>query len=144
MRTITFNELKKEEQELLLKAKEAASHYYNLKGTHYVGSAMQTQDGAIFQGSIVRRSAPSSTTCSERMVIDHAIYAGKRDFKILALIGFNIDKSPNNPVFPCGPCRQIISDYYDNAPSGSILVSNHDMSEIIRTDIQELLPVAYK
>ena len=143
MKEITFDELNKDEQAVLLKAKEAASHYYNPKGTHYVGAALQTQDGSIFQGAAVKRSAPSSTTCAERMAIDQAIFAGKREYKILSFIGFNIDGSPNDPVSSCGLCRQIIYEYYPEAAKGSILFSNSDMTKIIKTDIQELLPLAY-
>ncbi len=144
MQKLQFNDLSKEEQGLLMKAKEASEHYYNPRGSHYVGAALKSVDGEIFQGAAVRRQSASSNTCSERMVIDKAIYAGKRDYKTIAIVGFKTDGSKMGPVFPCGSCRQIIFEYYPEAETGSILASNSDVTEIIRTDINELLPSAYK
>ena len=143
MEKITFDKLSEEEQTLILKAKEASTHYYNPNGTHYVGCAILTDDGKISSGAAVRRASASSNTCAERMAIDQAIFSDKHEYKILATIGFKKDGRITDPVFPCGSCRQIIHEFYPEAPVGSILISNSDMSKIIRTDIHELLPAAY-
>lgn len=143
MQTLSLKDLTKTEQEVLLKAKEAASHYYNPNGTHFVGAALQTSDGKIFLGAAVRRSSASNNTCGERMAIDQALFAGKHEYRLLAIIGFNKDGSANDPVPSCGACRQIILEYYPDAGTGNILVSNSDLSKIFKTDIHELLPAAY-
>ncbi|MDP4000858.1 MAG: hypothetical protein Q8P83_01320 [bacterium] len=143
MKKIKYDKLSKEEQDLLLCAKDAAGHYFNPKGTRYVGAALKTSDGTIFQGAAIRRLSTSSNTCGERMAIDQALFAGKSDYALLAIIGLNKDGSSNEPFFSCGPCRQIILEYYPDAKVNSIIVSNSDMSDIVKTDIHELLPVAY-
>jgi cytidine deaminase len=144
MQKINFNELSNSEQELLLKAKDASKHYYNPTGNHFVGAALRTLNDNIFQGAAIRRQSASQNTCSERMAIDQAIFSGEHDYKTLVLIGFNKDGTVAGPIFPCGACRQIIFEFYREAKDGSILVSSSDMSQIIRTDIHELLPSAYK
>lgn len=143
MQSITFSDLSSAEQAVLLKAKEAAAHYKNKKGTHYFGSALQTKDGLLFTGASLGRSAASSSTCSERMAVDSAMFNGRHDYTLIATIGFHKDGTVSELMFPCGKCRQILFDYCQDSSPGVIIVSNSDMSKIVRADINELLPFAY-
>lgn len=143
MQKITFSDLSPAEQNLLNKAKEAAAHYKNKKGTHYFGSALQTKDSSLFTGASLGRSAASSSTCSERMAIDQAMFGRKQDYTAIATIGFHKDGTVSELMFPCGKCRQILFDYCQDSSPGVVIVSNSDMSKIVRTDVNELLPFAY-
>lgn len=143
MQKTQFNDLVQGEQELLQRAAEAARHYVNKKGTHFVGAALETKDGSVVTGAAIVRRSASSSTCAERMAIDRALFEGKRDYTRLALVGFHIDGTIAEPIFPCGACRQIIFEYFPSEEKGNILVSNGDFSKVIRTDIAELLPFAY-
>ena len=92
----------------------------------------------------VENSAYGSSICAERSAIVSANAQGLKSASQIAII-IKSDKGPvNEPSAPCGACRQML--YELSQVSGvdiEIIMSNTDMSKIIISTINELLPLAF-
>lgn len=147
MQEIKYKDLSPEEKELLQAALDAGDHYFNKKGTRRVGAALLCENEKTYQGTSIRRTNVSNSTCAERMALDKALFDKCYDYKLLAIIGFYDDDNSKPVVPPCGLCRQIWSEAETYGQTGKaipILVANENFSKIIRTDSQELFPLAYE
>ncbi|MFZ2188072.1 MAG: hypothetical protein WAV73_00725 [Candidatus Moraniibacteriota bacterium] len=153
MKQINFSELGKKEQSLLQEAKEAGVRYINKKGTRHIGAALLCDDGKIYHGVSIRRTNTSNSTCAERMALDSALFDQNYDYALLAIVGFfdnnSMDGSGKSDQLtpPCGTCRQILAEaegYGSKTEAIPMLLANSDLSLVVKTDSQELLPLAYK
>ncbi len=123
-----------EQRDLLLKlAKEAREHSYSPYSHYCVGAALLTKNGRIYQGCNIENASFTPTICAERTVFFKAIYDGIREFSAIAIIG-----SGDLPAYPCGVCRQVMSEFCDG--SFEIIVSNRDGSEIVAETLDEMMP----
>jgi cytidine deaminase len=84
------------------KAKENAHAPYS--GFH-VGAAILAGSGKAYAGCNVESVSFGATICAERTALVSAVAAGETSFEALAVTA---DK---RPVFPCGICRQLISEW---------------------------------
>ncbi|MFA5961309.1 MAG: hypothetical protein WC848_01330 [Parcubacteria group bacterium] len=153
MQQINFSELGEKEQSLLQEAKGAGARYINKKGTRHIGAALLCDDGKVYHGVSIRRTNTSNSTCAERMALDKALFDQNYDYALLAIVGFFDNNSADGSgksdqlTPPCGTCRQILSEaqgYGIKNRAIPILLTNSDFSLVIKTDSQELLPLAYK
>lgn len=104
-----YDELSEEDKLLIDKAKEMTQHSYVPYSKFHVGAAVLLANGVIVTGSNQENAAYPSGLCAERTTL---FYANSQypDQTVLALAvaartenGF-ID----NPIPPCGACRQVI------------------------------------
>ncbi len=147
MEHIAYANLTTEEQQLLEKAKHAGEQYFNKNSTRRVGAALLCSNNKIYQGASIRRTNVSNSTCAERMALDKAIFDKCFEYKMLAVVGFFDGDRKDIIVPPCGLCRQILSeaeDYNGERKKITLLLSNRDFTDIIKTNSQELFPVAYQ
>lgn len=75
-----------------------------------VGAAIETDDGRVFDGVNVENAASPVTNCAERVAIGTAVTAGAR--KIVRVV---VATRANPPSAPCGACRQVLSEFGDDA-----------------------------
>ncbi|NNK86796.1 MAG: cytidine deaminase, partial [Flavobacteriaceae bacterium] len=83
--------------------------------------------------------------CAERTVIFSA-HANNPDKKILklAIIAGSRNKDTNNPVPPCGACRQAIAEYELNQGSPIEIYFTGEFGEVVKSDsIANLLPLIF-
>ncbi len=147
MQQVQFEDLSTKEKEVLQMAFDAAVHYLNRKSARRVGASLLAKNGKVYQGASVRRTNISNSTCAERMALDRALFDKCYDYELLAVIGLYDDKDSKTVTSPCGLCRQILSEaetYGETRKPIPILASNGDFSVVIRTDSQELFPLAYE
>ena len=83
--------------------------------------------------------------CAERTAL---FYANSKYPKIkireIAIIAGSINKINNNPVAPCGSCRQVISEYQTKQNADIGLYFMAEKGNIIYTDsINNLLPFKF-
>ena len=123
-------------KELLQLASEAAINAFAPYSNFKVGASLLFADGSIYKGCNVESASYGLTLCAERNAISTAIAAGqKRDLLAVAIY------SPNSKgCYPCGACRQWISEFSKDAV---IILEDENGEPLIHT-ISELLPKSFK
>ena len=108
----SFEELSQSEKEFMNKAIEIRKKAYAPYSKFQVGAAIVLDNGVVLQGSNQENAAYPSGLCAERVVI---FYAGANypNNKIVKLFisATPSDRDSENPIPPCGSCRQSIAEY---------------------------------
>jgi cytidine deaminase len=137
----TFEELEDWQKDLINKAESVMKNAYNLYSHFYVGAALLTDDNEVFLGTFAENASQGMTICAERAAILSANTQGKRYYKAIAVIGGSETADSENPITPCGACRQFIYDFAQIADKDiTIICSNTKKDKILITSIKELLP----
>lgn len=144
MKLTKFSELNKSQKDLVTKAESVMKNAYNPLSHFYVGAALLTKKGNIYLGTFAENSSLGLTICAEPAAILAANTAGERNYKAMAVIGGGEKFDCNEPITPCGRCRQIISDFAQVSDYDiKIICCNTKKDKIILTKISELLPLAF-
>lgn len=117
--------------ELIRRAREAKGFSYSPYSDFKVGAAIKTKDGKIFSGCNVENASYNMGMCAERIAIFKAVSEGYKEIDSIA-----ISASSDKPVFPCGGCRQVLSEFGDI----KIYVDNTDEEYLL----SKLLPNAFE
>lgn len=108
----SFDELSQSEKEFMNQAIEIRKKAYAPYSKFLVGAAILLDNGVVLQGSNQENAAYPSGLCAERVVI---FYAGANypNNKIVKLFisATPSDRDSENPIPPCGSCRQSIAEY---------------------------------
>lgn len=120
-------------KELILKAIEARENAYCPYSNFHVGAAALFEDGKIYKGCNVENASFGATNCAERTAIFNGVANGNRVLKALALIG-----DVNNFTYPCGICRQVISEFAENKDMKIYIIKNEN--EVLETTLEEIMP----
>lgn len=123
----------KQLDDLLQLAKEAREHSYAPYSKYRVGAALLTKDGRIYQGCNIENASYTPTICAERTAFFKAIFDGVREFAAIAIIGSCV-----LPAFPCGVCRQVMSEFCDG--DFIIVTSNIDGTEVVTETLDQMMP----
>jgi len=124
--------------DLLALARAVREQAYAPYSNFLVGAALLTRDGRRFGGCNVENASYGLCNCAERTALFSAIAAGCRpgDFAALAVIA-----DTDNPVSPCGACRQVMSELCDDAMP--VLLANLH-GDTRQTTVGALLPGSFK
>lgn len=105
----SLDQLDEQDRALIEKAKEATSGSYAPYSRFLVGAAVLLDDGTIVTGSNQENAAYPSGTCAERCAL---FYAGAHYPEAhpvtLAIAARNADGFTEQPISPCGACRQVM------------------------------------
>lgn len=105
--------LKTEEKEKLMAAAKQAAEKARCPYSHFgVGAALLLTDGTIVTGFNIESPAFSMTVCAERCAIFTAI--ATCDIHSEDVLGMAVYGSTDEPISPCGACRQVIFDNFGN------------------------------
>ncbi|MBI4666729.1 MAG: cytidine deaminase [Nitrospinae bacterium] len=118
------------DDDLISIARQAMENAYAPYSKFRVGAAALTSDGRIFTGVNVENASYGLTVCAERVAVFKAVSEGFTRITRLAVVSSSGEKT-----FPCGACRQVISEFGDVA-----IVIAADGGEPARMGIRELLP----
>ncbi len=121
------------DQELLQLAKQAADNAYAPYSNYYVGAALLTEEGKVFQGCNIENASYGATNCAERTAIYKAVSEGYRSFVKIAVIA-----KDGSTAYPCGICLQVMQEFM---PDGVVVLEQDD--EIISYQLKELLPKGF-
>ena len=144
MKNLSFEKLPTDEQTLLLEAKKAMGFAYNPYSGFSVGAALLSLNGQIVCGSNYENAAYSPGICAERSALVRANAEGIRKFSKIAIIGKSKNGATVGITAPCGVCRQMIFEASQISEKDIIVImSNTDMTTIIKTKISYLLPFAF-
>ncbi|MCR4421893.1 MAG: cytidine deaminase [Spirochaetales bacterium] len=119
-----IDQLKKD---LISKVKNSYAPYSNF----HVVAALITKNNIYFGVNVENRSF-GLTNCAERSAIFSAISNGDTDFVSIFIYSPDYDE----PIPPCGACRQVISEFSKDLP---IVMLSKDFDYEITT-IDKLLP----
>ena len=72
---------------LLDLAKEAMMRAYAPYSGFFVGAALLTRSGKVYQGCNIENAAHTPTCCAERTAFFKAISEGEREFQAIAVVG---------------------------------------------------------
>lgn len=122
----------------VLNARENAYAPYS----HYqVGAALLTEEGEIVTGCNVENASYGAACCAERTAVFKAVSDGKKQFRAIAIAGGMEGREPEDYAYPCGICRQVLSEFAREKDLTVIVVkSPEDYKEYL---LSELLPWSF-
>ena len=109
----------------------AYAPYSNFK----VGAAILTATGDVYTGCNIENASYGATICAERTAAVKAVSEGHRRFLKIAIVSME-----GTYTYPCGMCRQFLSEFM--AEDGMVIVedSTEGIKEIA---FKELLPLSF-
>ena len=96
-----------------------------------VGAALEATSGKVFNGCNVENLSYGLTICAERNAVFSAIASGVYSFRRIVIVA-----DSNEPVTPCGACRQVLSEFSDDMEIISVNLKGQEF----RAKLSELLP----
>ncbi len=145
MERIRLDTLSPEMHEALIAAELAMPTAYSPYSHFCVGAALVADNGEIISGSNVENAAYGSSICAERSALLSANTLGFRRFTCVAMIGKPEQGVTEEPIAPCGACRQMLLETSEMSGRDLVvLMSNTEKTKIITATIHELLPLAFK
>lgn len=123
----------RDRNDLVALAREAATKAYAPYSKFRVGATVLSSEGLTYTGANVENAAYPSGNCAEATAIAHAVSEGVR--KIDAVAVACIDAPTVASAYPCGRCRQIMSEFgvdevHVTAGAGS-KVNSHSFDELL-------------
>jgi cytidine deaminase len=114
-------------------ARKVRERAYAPYSNFQVGAALESTSGKVFTGCNVENISFGLTICAERNAVFAAVAAGVRSFRRIVIVA-----DSQEPVTPCGACRQVLSEFADNMEVVSINLRGRKH----RAKLSELLPRA--
>ena len=143
-------------EELVALAVEAMGHAYVPYSGYQVGAALLTSDGRVYQGCNIENASYTPTVCAERTAFFKAVSEGHRSFRGIAIVGGKIlescsysEKKPEGEpleetvdtyAFPCGSCRQVMSEFCN--PEFVVIVAK-SIEDYQIYQLKELIPFSF-
>lgn len=122
-------------QLLLQNAKNAMLNAYAPYSKFKVGAAIQTKNGNIYTGCNIENASFGATNCAERTAIFKAVSEGETELVAIAIVS-----SGGDFTYPCGICRQVISEFMT---TGDFIFENASTGEIKVVPIEEIFPYSF-
>lgn len=141
---LTLDELQVSDRKLVERALEASHNAYAEYSHFYVGAAVRLADDSVVIGANQENAAFPSSLCAERTAI-FAAQAQHPELPIttLAIVARNDNGLLNEPVTPCGACRQVILGIEDRykRPIRILLYGKSGVYQI--ATVKDLLPLSF-
>ena len=141
----TLDELPEDVIALMAKASEARDKSYSPYSNFSVGTAILLENKEIITGSNQENASYPSGLCAERTAI---FYAGAQfpNTKIIrmAIIAGSRLKTTDQPIPPCGACRQSIAEYEIKQDSPIEIYYMGAVGKVVRShSLGNLLPLMF-
>lgn len=125
---------------LIWDALSGLKHCYAPYSQFKVSAALLTQSGKVYTGCNIENAAFSPGLCAERTAFAKAISSGERDFEAIAIVGGKKGRG-TQICFPCGVCRQFMSEFCVPENFKIIVATSAEKYEVYTLD--ELLPYGF-
>ena len=125
-------------------AREATQNSYAKYSRFYVGAALRLQDGRIVKGANQENAAFPSGLCAERTAI-FAAQANDPEQPIIALAiaARNDHGFTQEPVTPCGSCRQVMLEIEDRYQSPVKILLYGTRGIYVLKSTKDLMPLCF-
>lgn len=100
-----------------------------------VGAAVLVDSGKIYSGCNIENASLGGTVCAERVAIVKAVSEGYKGILAIAIAG------GDKPLYPCGMCRQVMTEFA--APDMPIICTDRNGSTYEIYELAELMPSAF-
>ena len=124
------NEMK---QKLIDASLQARKRAYAPYSRYFVGAALLSESGKIFEGLNIENASYGATVCAERVAIFNAVSTGEKKFVAMAVAG-----EGGGP--PCGICRQVLAEFGLDIV---LLLVDEDGNLVTETTVRAVLPDAF-
>ena len=122
-------------------ALEARKNSYSPYSHFQVGACLLTKQGRLYTGCNIENAAYGPTNCAERTAFFKAVSEGERDFAGIAIVGDKEGTVVDNYAFPCGVCRQVMTEFTD--PETFVILVAKSEKDYLETTLAALLPNAF-
>ena len=137
-------ELSEPDRELLEAALQTAEKAYAPYSKFRVGAAVRLSSGKIVCGANVENAAFPSGVCAERNALANAItnYSSDKP-EVIAIAALTGEGQTDDPVSPCGNCRQVIAEEeLRNGNKIRLILSGRSKINVINS-IGDMLPLQF-
>ncbi|MGT2934743.1 cytidine deaminase [Streptococcus castoreus] len=121
--------------DLISLAIEASKHAYVPYSHFPIGAALKTKDGTIYTGCNIENASFGLTNCGERTAIFKAVSDGHKELVEIAIYG-----ETQEPVSPCGACRQVMAEFFESSSTVTLIAKN---GQTLKTTVGDLLPYSF-
>lgn len=141
-------------QLLITEAVKARQMAYAPYSEYLVGAALVVPSGKIYTGCNVENASYGLTNCAERTAIFKAVSEGQRHIDAIAIVGGPLvepeadegdeveTKIKTDYAYPCGACRQVLSEFLPESGVIDIIVAN-SVDDYKLLKLSELLPYSF-
>lgn len=139
-----IDELSDDDRELVERALKATENAYAEYSHFYVGAALRLANGNIVIGANQENAAFPSGLCAERT----AIFAAQANYPnqpvtTLAIVARNDNGLLDEPVSPCGACRQVILGIEDRYKQPIRIMLYGKRGIYCVSSVKDLLPLSF-
>ena len=144
MQFCQLDELSADDQELIRAAIGALAKSYARYSNFNVGAALRLADGTVFIGANQENAAFPSGLCAERSAI-FAAQSNRPDQAIttLAIAARNSNGLMENPISPCGGCRQVILEVEDRYQKPVRILLYGTRGVYCINSVKDLMPLSF-
>lgn len=137
-------ELSEEDRILLKEAIDTATNAYAPYSGFRVGAALRMESGKTVKGANVENAAFPSGICAERTAISSFVSNFPNDKPdAIAIAALNENGLTDEPVTPCGNCRQVIAEEEVRSNSRIRLILGGSKKIYVIESINSLLPLQF-
>jgi cytidine deaminase len=132
------------DRELIFAARETALHAYAPYSKFRVGAAIRLESGTIVHGANVENAAFPSGICAEKTALANSISNYPNDKPVvMAIAAVTADGLTDDPVPPCGNCRQFIAEEELRYGTPIRIILSGEKRIVIIESISCLLPLQF-
>ncbi len=122
--------------ELVNMARQAVNRAYAPYSKFLVGAAVVNDLGEVYTGCNIENASYGASMCAERVAVAKCISEGFRPIVKIAICS-----SEGRQTFPCGICRQVLSEFMDE--DAEVLLGTAD-GDFYTYTLGELLPNSFE
>lgn len=130
-----------DKKKLIQEALSAREKAYAPYSGFMVGAALLSASGTVYHGCNVENASYPATNCAERTALFAAIAAGEREFDAIAIVGGIKGAVPSQFCYPCGICRQVLSEFV--SPDSFLVLVAKSETEYEEFLLKDLLPYGF-
>ena len=141
----SLDEMEPRDADLLRMAHEATTHSYAPYSKFHVGAAVRMANGEVVTGNNIENAAYPSGLCAERV----ALFAAQAKFpdvpvEALAVVAHSEAKTIDEPVAPCGACRQVMVEVEQVSKQPLRVLSQGETGPVMVFDgVESLMPFVF-
>lgn len=140
----SIDELTETDKVLLLEARRITALAYAPYSGFHVGAAVLLGNGKIVTGNNQENSAYPSGLCAERVAMFYAnANYPESEVKAIAISAAKNGVLVNEPVKPCGACRQALAETEVRFETPIRIILDGQESILILNGVESLLPLSF-